>query len=70
MRGNELTRATFRALYDAMPAILRVRSEQEILNQIVACYRERGLRTGRLPDEYVDGELMNHAIFRSRPLPE
>ncbi|MEM7584916.1 MAG: putative nucleotide-diphospho-sugar transferase [Acidobacteriota bacterium] len=70
VRSNELTRATFQALYEAMPAVLMVRSEQQILNQIVACHRERGLRTALLPDAYVDGQLMNHAIFRDRPLPE
>jgi hypothetical protein len=69
MRNNPLTRHTWQTVFSAYPAVVFHRSDQTVVNQVVSCFKERGLRTTRLPERYVDGQILAQAEVGQRVLP-
>ena len=68
-RNNPFTRHTWQTIFDSYPAVVFYRSDQTVLNHVVSCFKERGLRTARLPDRYVDGQILAQADRGKRSLP-
>jgi len=69
MRNNALTRHTWQKIFSNYDAVLFHRSDQTVVNQVVSCFKERGLRTARLPERYVDGQILLQAERARRELP-
>ena len=70
IRNNDFSRFTWKTVFDALPAVLYLRSEQAVVDTVIACYKERGLRAERLPEAYVDGQLLIAADVDGEPLPD
>lgn len=69
-RSNELTRYTWQTIFSSYDAVVFYRSDQTVLNQVVSCFKERGLRTARLPERYVDGQILAQVERKQRAFPE
>ncbi len=55
-RNSEITRAAWHCVVRASPAIAYLRSDQEVVNQVMGTLRRRGLLTGVLPPRrFVNG---------------
>jgi len=68
--NNVVTRRTWKTIFSAYDAVVFYRSDQTVLNQVVSCFKERGLRTARLPERYADGQILARVARGRATLPE
>lgn len=70
IRCNSFTRHMWKLVFDNYGQILKTGSEQQIINMIAHCLRERGLRMERLPEDvYVNGHIISRALHDHTDLP-
>ncbi len=69
VRNNPLSRHVWQMVLSAYPAVVFHRSDQVVVNQVISCFKERGLRTARLPERYVDGQILAQVDVGVRALP-
>ncbi len=70
IRNNSHSRYTWNFIFSNYASILSSGSEQVLINAVLNCLRERGLRCDRLPEEkFLNGHVISRAINEKKPLP-
>lgn len=70
IRNNPFTRHAWNVVYSNYARIFSEGGEQRVINVIMNRFRERGLRTKRLPEKtYVNGHVISRALHENTALP-
>jgi len=71
IRGNPYSRHAWDVVFSNYLKVLRAGGEQWLINFVMNALHERGLRTGRLPEDiYVNGHVISRFLNSGVPIPE
>ena len=70
IRNTPFSRRAWYEIFSRYRYVQRYRTEQWVINLMMSCFRERGLRTERLPEDvFVNGHVISRCLANGRALP-
>jgi hypothetical protein len=71
VRNNPFARKAWQLVFSNFARVFENGGEQRLINLVMNCMRERGLRTARLPEDvFVNGHVISRALRQGGALPD